>query len=119
MKNEIHVAKQSERLRLLTVAEAAGLLCLKPHTIYEIVSEGRIPYRARRGCHPQAGLPGGGPSEPGMVLLLSAEDGLGVTLRPQLDAMRANAFVIPALTDEELEAAAGRMEACGQSREVE
>lgn len=45
MNNEIHAAKQSERPRFLTVTEVAELLRLKPRTIYEMVSERRIPYR--------------------------------------------------------------------------
>jgi excisionase family DNA binding protein len=118
MKNNTHAAQQSERPRFLAVAEVAELLRLKPRKIYEMVIERRIPYRARCGCHPRAGLPGVGPFEPSMVLLLSAEDGLGDTLRPRLDALGADAFVIPALTDEELEAAA-IMEACGKLCEVE
>jgi excisionase family DNA binding protein len=45
MYNEIHAAQQSEQPRFLTVAEVAELLRLKPRTIYEMVSERRIPYR--------------------------------------------------------------------------
>lgn len=45
MKNDSHAAQQSERPRFLTVAEVAELLRLKPRTIYEMVSERRIPYR--------------------------------------------------------------------------
>ena len=45
MKNETHAAQQPERPRFLTVAEVAELLRLKPRTIYEMVSERRIPYR--------------------------------------------------------------------------
>jgi len=119
MKNEIHTARQSERLRFLTVAGVAELPRHKPRKIYEIVSEGRIPYRARRGCHPREGLPGVGPFDPGIVLLLSAEDGLGDTLRPRLDDLGAGASVIPALTDGEPEAEVVRVKACGQVWEVE
>lgn len=36
------------------------------------------------------GLPGAEPSEPGNVLMLSAEDGLGDTLRPRLNAVEAD-----------------------------
>lgn len=36
------------------------------------------------------GLPGAEPFEPGNVLMLSAEDGLGDTLRPRLDAVTAD-----------------------------
>lgn len=36
------------------------------------------------------GLPGCGPFDPGNVLMLSAEDGLGDTLRPRLDAVGAD-----------------------------
>lgn len=45
MSNDIHAAKQSERPRFLTVAEVAEMLRHKPRTIYEMVSERRIPYR--------------------------------------------------------------------------
>lgn len=45
MKNDIHAGRQSEQPRFLTVAEVAELLRLKPRTIYEMVSERRIPYR--------------------------------------------------------------------------
>lgn len=45
MKNDSHAAQQSERPRFLTVTEVAELLRLKPRTIYEMVSERRIPYR--------------------------------------------------------------------------
>lgn len=119
MKNEIHAAKRSERLRFLTAGEGAELLRLKPRTIYEMVSERRTPNRARRGCQSRAGLPGIGPFELGRVLLLSVEGGLGDMLWPRLGAVGVDTFVIPALTDEELEAAAVRVEACGQSWEVE
>jgi hypothetical protein len=43
------------------------------------------------------GLPGTDPSEPGNVLMLSAEDGLGDTLRPRLDAVGADTSRIIAL----------------------
>ena len=45
MKNDSHAAQQSERPQFLTVGEVAELLRLKPRTIYEMVSERRIPYR--------------------------------------------------------------------------
>jgi len=45
MNNRIHSSTQSEQPRFLTVAEVAELLRLKPRTIYEMVSERRIPYR--------------------------------------------------------------------------
>ena len=45
MNNRIHSSTQSEQPQFLTVAEVAELLRLKPRTIYEMVSERRIPYR--------------------------------------------------------------------------
>ena len=43
------------------------------------------------------GLPQTGPRDPGSVLLLSAEDGLGDTIRPRLDAMEADVSRISAV----------------------
>jgi hypothetical protein len=45
------------------------------------------------------GLPGMAESEPSKVILLSAEDGLGDTIRPRLDAMQADTSKIHAVTD--------------------
>jgi putative DNA primase/helicase len=45
------------------------------------------------------GLPGADPSEPGNVLMLSAEDGLGDTLRPRLDAVEADVSKVFALNE--------------------
>ena len=45
------------------------------------------------------GLPGCGPFEASNVLMLSAEDGLGDTLRPRLDAVGANVRRIHALNE--------------------
>jgi putative DNA primase/helicase len=45
------------------------------------------------------GLPGAEPSEPGNVLMLSAEDGLSDTLRPRLDAVMADANRVFALNE--------------------
>lgn len=45
------------------------------------------------------GLPESEPFEPGNVLLLSAEDGLGDTLRPRLDAVGANVSRVFALAE--------------------
>jgi putative DNA primase/helicase len=48
-----------------------------------------------RGC----GLPNAEPFEPGFVLMLSAEDGLGDTLRPRLDAVGADTACVFALAE--------------------
>jgi putative DNA primase/helicase len=45
------------------------------------------------------GLPSAEPFEPGNVLMLSAEDGLGDTLRPRLNAVGANASRVFALNE--------------------
>jgi excisionase family DNA binding protein len=45
MNNRINPRNHSELPQFLTVAEVAELLRLKPRTIYEMVSERRIPYR--------------------------------------------------------------------------
>lgn len=45
------------------------------------------------------GLPGAEPFEPGNVLMLSAEDGLEDTLRPRLDAVRADVSRVYALAE--------------------
>ncbi len=45
------------------------------------------------------GLPGAEPFEPGNVLMLSAEDGLGDTLRPRLDAVGADVSRVFALAE--------------------
>lgn len=45
------------------------------------------------------GLPGAEPFEPGNVLMLSAEDGLGDTLRPRLDAVGADVSRVYALAE--------------------
>ncbi|HYH85832.1 MAG TPA: AAA family ATPase [Pyrinomonadaceae bacterium] len=45
------------------------------------------------------GLPGADPFEPGNVLMLSAEDGLGDTLRPRLDADSADVSRVLALAE--------------------
>ena len=45
------------------------------------------------------GLPGVEPFEPGRVLMLSAEDGLGDTLRPRLDAVGADVSKVFALDE--------------------
>ena len=45
------------------------------------------------------GLPGAGIYEPGNVLMLSAEDGLGDTLRPRLDAVGADVSRVLALAE--------------------
>jgi hypothetical protein len=45
------------------------------------------------------GLPGTEPFEPGSVLMLSAEDGLGDTLRPRLDAVGADVSRVFALAE--------------------
>lgn len=45
MNNGINPRNHSEQPQFLTVAEVAELLRLKPRTIYEMVSERRIPYR--------------------------------------------------------------------------
>jgi putative DNA primase/helicase len=45
------------------------------------------------------GLPGAEPFEPGNVLMLSAEDGLGDTLRPRLDAVGADVTRVFALAE--------------------
>jgi RecA-family ATPase len=45
------------------------------------------------------GLPGAEPFEPGHVLMLSAEDGLGDTLRPRLDAVGADVSRVFALAE--------------------
>src|ERR671920_224428 len=45
------------------------------------------------------GLPGSDPFEPGRVLMLSAEDGLGDTLRPRLDAVGADVSRVMALAE--------------------
>lgn len=44
-------------------------------------------------------LPGGEPLTPGCVLMLSAEDGLGDTLRPRLDAVEADVARVFALNE--------------------
>jgi hypothetical protein len=48
-----------------------------------------------RGC----GLPGTEPFAPGAALMLSAEDGLGDTLRPRLDALGADVSRVMALAE--------------------
>jgi hypothetical protein len=45
------------------------------------------------------GLPGADPFKPGNVLMLSAEDGLGDTLRPRLDAVGADVSRVMALAE--------------------
>ena len=45
------------------------------------------------------GLPGADPFGPGAVLMLSAEDGLGDTLRPRLDALGADVSRVMALAE--------------------
>lgn len=37
--------KESKQFRFLDVKEVATLLRLKPRTVYDMVSQGRIPYR--------------------------------------------------------------------------
>src|SRR5262245_3103108 len=44
------------------------------------------------------GLPGEEPCEPGRVLLMNAEDGLGDTIRPRLDRMKADCDRILAIS---------------------
>jgi excisionase family DNA binding protein len=39
---------QSKQPQFLDVKEVAALLRLKPHTVYDMVSNGRIPYRKAR-----------------------------------------------------------------------
>jgi putative DNA primase/helicase len=55
-------------------------------------------------------LPGVGPFEPGRVLMLSAEDGLGDTLRPRLDAVGADVSRVFALAGAVTFDAAGLLE---------
>ena len=45
MSTIVHGAVSPSRSQLLRVPEVASLLNVKPRTIYEMVAQGRIPYR--------------------------------------------------------------------------
>jgi len=51
MSTNAHVALSPRRPQLLKVPEVASLLNVKPRTIYEMVAQGRIPYRKPPGSN--------------------------------------------------------------------
>ena len=51
MSANVSAASSKGRPQFLKVSELAALLKLKPRTIYEMVSQGRIPYRKPRGSN--------------------------------------------------------------------
>jgi excisionase family DNA binding protein len=51
MSTNAHVVRTPRRPQLLRVPEIAALLKVKPRTIYEMVAQGRIPYRKPAGSN--------------------------------------------------------------------
>ena len=51
MSISVHASASARRPQFLRVAELAALLKLKPRTIYEMVAQGRIPYRKPPGSN--------------------------------------------------------------------
>ncbi|HEY6243674.1 MAG TPA: helix-turn-helix domain-containing protein [Pyrinomonadaceae bacterium] len=51
MSTNLQISKLSSRPQLLRVPEIAALLKVKPRTIYEMVAQGRIPYRKPPGSN--------------------------------------------------------------------
>ena len=51
MSTSVHSSALPNRPQLLKVPEIAALLKVKPRTIYEMVAQGRIPYRKPPGSN--------------------------------------------------------------------
>lgn len=51
MSTSVHAAALHNRPQFLRVPELAALLKVKPKTIYEMVAQGRIPYRKPPGSN--------------------------------------------------------------------
>ncbi len=51
MSTNVHAAVLPSRPQFLKVPELAALLKVKPRTIYEMVAQGRIPYRKPPGTN--------------------------------------------------------------------
>ncbi len=51
MNTSLQISKLTNRPQLLRVSEIAALLKVKPRTIYEMVAQGRIPYRKPPGSN--------------------------------------------------------------------
>ena len=51
MSTSLHAAALPSRPQFLKVPELAALLKIKPRTIYEMVAQGRIPYRKPPGTN--------------------------------------------------------------------
>jgi excisionase family DNA binding protein len=51
MSTSMHSTALSERPQFLKVPELAAMLKVKPKTIYEMVAQGRIPYRKPPGSN--------------------------------------------------------------------
>ena len=51
MSTSVEVFKQASRTQLLKVPDVAAILNVKPRTIYEMVAQGRIPYRKPPGSN--------------------------------------------------------------------
>jgi excisionase family DNA binding protein len=51
MSTSVHTSSLSKPPQLLKVPEIAALLKVKPRTIYEMVAQGRIPYRKPPGSN--------------------------------------------------------------------
>ena len=51
MSTSVHAAALPSRPQFLNVPELAALLKVKPRTIYEMVAQGRIPYRKPPGSN--------------------------------------------------------------------
>lgn len=51
MSTSLDVFKPSSRTQLLKVPDVAAILNVKPRTIYDMVAQGRIPYRKPPGSN--------------------------------------------------------------------
>jgi excisionase family DNA binding protein len=51
MSTSVEVFKRASRTQLLKVPDVAAILNVKPRTIYEMVAQGRIPYRKPPGSN--------------------------------------------------------------------
>ena len=51
MSTHLHSVTSPSRPQLLKVPDVAALLNVRPRTIYEMVAQGRIPYRKPRGSN--------------------------------------------------------------------